>query len=77
MKQTLVLKGIGVFASLMSVYHWIAAEAESTDVMFLMIITILIILMDVEKEAIKNSKASLGPQELEKKSLFLVKPNFV
>lgn len=77
MNQTLVLRGIGVFTSLVGIYHWIVVEAQSTDVMFLMLITILIILMDVEKEAISNKKASLDPQFIEKKSLFLVKPNFI
>lgn len=75
MNQTLVLKGIGIFTSLVGIYHWIVEEAQSTDVMFLMLITALIILMDVEKEAIQNRKASLEPQ-IEKKS-FLTNFGFV
>ncbi len=69
MRQTLVLKGLGAFATLMGIYQWIAVEAESTDVIFIAVITVLIVLMDVEKEAIHKKDASLNPQESEKKKL--------
>lgn len=48
--QTLLLKGVGVFAILISIYNWVVAEAESQDIFFILIVTILLVLMDLESQ---------------------------
>lgn len=54
MEQTLVLKGIGVFATLLGIYQWAVSEAEPTDIIFILVVTILLVLMDAEKRELKE-----------------------
>lgn len=57
MEQTLILKGIGVFATLLGVYQWMATEAQPTDITFILIVTVLLVLMDAERKDKRKAKA--------------------
>ncbi len=59
--QAQVLKGIGVFTTLMGIYHWVVAEAEVSDVIFLLVITVLLVLMDAEAQ---NNQKQVNHSEL-------------
>jgi len=70
MAQTLLLKGVGVFATLIGIYTWVVAEAEPQDVFFIFIVAVLLTLMDKDAEKQEHVAESRENQPHLERSIF-------
>ena len=50
MEQTLAIKGIALFATLIGIYQWVGESASFYDIMVILFATALVISLDSEKK---------------------------
>ena len=72
MENTLVMKGIALFATLIGVYQWLGQGTSLYDILVIMFATYLVISIDAGKQTVHRTEVQpVEGDNSEKKSFFL------
>ena len=78
MEQTVIMKGIALFATLIGVYEWMGEGTSMFDIMVILFATALVISLDSEKkQRVLDTRVEMGNNPTKQPKGFFARVNAI